>query len=85
MGTLADHLIHQRYAVDITTDGRSAQGYLDMFNYDLVVLDLNLPDGSGVDFCQSFRSAGYEQPILVLSATSTPAQKVRALDAGADD
>ncbi|MEO0395684.1 MAG: response regulator [Cyanobacteria bacterium P01_A01_bin.137] len=85
MGTLADHLIHQRYAVDITTDGRSAQGYLDMFNYDLVVLDLNLPDGSGVDFCQAFRSAGYEQPILVLSATSTPAQKVRALDAGADD
>ncbi|MEL6331623.1 MAG: response regulator [Cyanobacteria bacterium J06633_23] len=85
MGTLADHLIHQRYAVDITTDGRSAQGYLDMFSYDLVVLDLNLPDGSGVDFCQAFRSAGYEQPILVLSATSTPAQKVRALDAGADD
>ncbi|NEQ52272.1 MAG: response regulator [Leptolyngbya sp. SIO3F4] len=85
MDTLANHLIHQRYAVDITTDGQSAQGYLDMFSYDLVVLDLNLPDGSGIEFCQTFRKAGYEQPILILSATDTPAQKVKALDAGADD
>ncbi|MEM9483044.1 MAG: response regulator [Cyanobacteria bacterium P01_F01_bin.116] len=85
MDTLANHLIHQRYAVDITTDGRSAQGYLDMFNYDLVVLDLILPDGSGIEFCQAFRKEGYEQPILILSATDAPAQKVRALDAGADD
>ncbi|MBE9068691.1 response regulator, partial [Leptolyngbya cf. ectocarpi LEGE 11479] len=85
METLADHLIHQRYAVDITTDGQGALGYLDLFSYDLVVLDLNLPDGSGIGFCQAFRTAGYEQPILILSATDTPAQKVKALDAGADD
>ena len=85
MATLADHLIHQRYAVDITTDGQSAQGYLDMFNYDLVVLDLHLPDGSGIEFCKAFRKGGHEQPILMLSATKTAAQKVRALDAGADD
>ncbi|MEM7062184.1 MAG: response regulator [Cyanobacteria bacterium P01_B01_bin.77] len=85
MGTLANHLIHQRYAVDITTDGQGALGYLDLFSYDLVVLDLNLPDGSGIDFCQVFRAGGYEQPILILSATDTPAQKVKALDAGADD
>ena len=85
MDTLANHLIHQRYAVDVTTDGQSAQGYLDMFSYDLVVLDLNLPDGSGIKFCQMFRETGYEQPILMLSATNTPAEKVKALDAGADD
>ena len=85
MDTLANHLIHQRYAVDIATDGQSAQGYLDMFTYDLVVLDLNLPDGSGIEFCQIFRKTGYEQPILILSATDAPAQKVKALDAGADD
>ena len=85
METLADHLIHQRYAVDIATDGRSAQEYLDMFSYDLVVLDLNLPDGSGVEFCKVFRKIGYEQPILILSATQAPSLKVKALDAGADD
>ncbi len=85
MDTLANHLIHQRYAVDIATDGQGAQGYLDMFSYDLVVLDLDLPDGSGIKFCEAFRRGGYEQPILMLSATSIPAKKVRALDAGADD
>ncbi|ESA36493.1 multi-component transcriptional winged helix family [Leptolyngbya sp. Heron Island J] len=85
MDTLANHLIHQRYAVDIATGGESAQGYLDMFSYDLVVLDLNLPDGSGIEFCKAFRGNGYEQPILMLSATNTPAHKVKALDAGADD
>ena len=85
MDRLANHLIHQRYAVDITGDGTSAQGYLDMFSYDLVVLDLNLPDGSGIEFCQAFRSAGYEQPIWMLSATDAAQQKVQALDAGADD
>lgn len=85
METLARHLIHQRYAVDITTRGQDALEYLDLFSYDLVVLDLNLPDGSGIDFCQAFRTAKYEQPILILSATDTPAQKVKALDAGADD
>ena len=85
MDALANHLIHHRYAVDITIDGQSAREYLDMFNYDLVVLDLDLPDGSGIEFCQIFRKMGYEQPILMLSATDTPAQKVKALDAGADD
>ncbi len=85
MDTLASQLIYQRYAVDIATDGQTAQGYLDLFNYDLVVLDLNLPDGSGIEFCKAFRQGGYEQPILMLSATGTPAQKVKALDAGADD
>ncbi|MGD1950765.1 MAG: response regulator [Leptolyngbyaceae cyanobacterium] len=85
METLANHLIHQRYAVDITTSGQSAQEYLDMFSYDLVVLDLNLPDGSGIEFCKVFRKTGYEQPILMLSATKAAAQKVKALDAGADD
>ncbi|MEM1253954.1 MAG: response regulator [Cyanobacteria bacterium P01_H01_bin.21] len=85
METLANHLIHQRYAVDIATSGQSAQEYLDMFSYDLVVLDLNLPDGSGIEFCKVFRKTGYEQPILMLSATKAAAKKVKALDAGADD
>ncbi|MBX2864672.1 MAG: response regulator [Leptolyngbyaceae cyanobacterium MAG.088] len=85
MDLLANHLVRHRYAVDITTDGKSAQEYLDLFSYDLVVLDLNLPDGSGIEFCKAFRQGGYGQPILVLSATDTSAQKVKALDAGADD
>jgi two-component system KDP operon response regulator KdpE len=51
---------------------------------DLVVLDLGLPDGDGVDFIREFRSWS-TAPVLVLSARAGEAEKIRALDAGADD
>ncbi len=51
---------------------------------DLVVLDLGLPDGDGADFIREFRSWS-TAPVLVLSARAGEADKIRALDAGADD
>lgn len=51
---------------------------------DLVILDLGLPDGDGVDFIRDIRTWS-EIPIIVLSARTTEPDKVRALDAGADD
>lgn len=51
---------------------------------DLVVLDLGLPDGDGVEFIRTFRSWS-SSPVLVLSARSAEYDKVRALDSGADD
>lgn len=85
MESLTQRLIHQRYAVDIATNGASARSYLDLFNYDLVVLDLMLPDGDGIEFCREFRSAGYRNPVMILTATESTPEKVKALDAGADD
>lgn len=85
MQALADRLIQQRYAVDIASDGQSAEGYIGIFNYDLVVLDLALPDGNGIKFCQAFRQSGYHNPLLMLTAHASTEEKVRALDAGADD
>lgn len=52
---------------------------------DLLVLDLGLPDGDGVDLVRTLRAAGNLVPLLVLSARSAEAQKIEALDAGADD
>ncbi len=85
MESLTQRLIHQRYAVDIATDGASACSYLDLFNYDLVMLDLMLPDGDGIEFCRQFRSAGYRNPVMILTAKESTSEKVKALDAGADD
>lgn len=85
MESLSQRLIHQRYAVDIAIDGASARRYLDLFNYDLVVLDLMLPDGDGIEFCRQFRSAGYRNPVMILTAKESTPKKVKALDAGADD
>ena len=56
-----------------------------LFNYDLVVLDLMLPDGDGIQFCRQFRQGGYPNPLMILTAKGSTAEKVSALDAGADD
>jgi DNA-binding response OmpR family regulator len=52
---------------------------------DLIVLDLALPDGTGIGLCQELRKSGSEIPVLMLTAHSEVGQRVRALDAGADD
>ncbi len=85
MQSLAERLIQQRYAVDIAVDGKCAKTYVEMFNYDLIVLDLMLPDGDGIQFCHQFRQAGYANPLMILTAKESTPQKVKALDAGADD
>ena len=85
METLAESLIKQRYAVDIAIDGETAQEFLALFSYDLIVLDMLLPDISGISLCQQFRRQGIHSPILMLTARDTSTDKVQALDAGADD
>jgi two-component system, OmpR family, response regulator len=54
-------------------------------NPDIIVLDLGLPDGSGEDLCRTIRSTSDSPAILVLTAQSAVASRVRCLDAGADD
>ena len=51
----------------------------------IMVLDIGLPDGSGLDFCAALRAEGFLFPILVLTARSEVALRVKGLDAGADD
>ncbi|MEK7691932.1 MAG: response regulator transcription factor [Bdellovibrionota bacterium] len=53
--------------------------------YDLVILDVMLPDRTGLDLSRSLRQAGFAGPILMLTALGTTKDKVRGLDAGADD
>ncbi|NER79369.1 MAG: response regulator [Leptolyngbya sp. SIO1D8] len=85
METLAESLIRQRYAVDIAVDGETAREFLALFPYDLIVLDMSLPDAEGIALCQQFRQQGMASPILMLTAKDDSAHKVQALDAGADD
>jgi two-component system alkaline phosphatase synthesis response regulator PhoP len=53
--------------------------------YDLVILDILLPDGNGVDLCRRIREVNSQTPILMLSALADEVDKVRALELGADD
>lgn len=73
------------YSVDIAETGSSAESFMASCEYDLVVLDVMLPDQSGIDTARHLRQDGYAGPILMLTALSTTKDKVHGLDAGADD
>lgn len=53
--------------------------------FDVLILDLMLPDGDGLDLCRQLRSAGVATPILCLTARAEVTERVQGLDAGADD
>ena len=85
MDTLMESLIQQRYAVDVAIDGETAHDFLALFSYDLIVLDMVLPDVDGISLCRQFRQQGVDVPILMLTAQEANIAKVQALDSGADD
>lgn len=73
------------YVVDTAETGASAEMLAAENDYDLIVLDLMLPDHNGLDVARAVRNGGYTGPILMLTALSSTQDKVRGLDAGADD
>ncbi|MGB3615434.1 MAG: response regulator [Elainellaceae cyanobacterium] len=85
METLEEGLIQQRYAVDIALDGEAAREFVALFSYDLIILDMTLPDVEGITLCRQLRDQRVSSPILMLTASDANIDKVRALDAGADD
>ena len=83
--TLSEALSDQLYTVDIATDGSLAWDYVRQMEYDLVILDVMLPELDGITLCQKWRSQGYLMPILMMTARDTVSDKITGLDAGADD
>lgn len=73
------------YTVDWCRDGRAAQLALDAEPYALMVLDLGLPQLSGLDLLKWLRRKGGGLPVLILTARDTVADRVKGLDSGADD
>lgn len=53
--------------------------------FDVILLDLGLPDGDGIDLLRQWRSAGFNEPVLILSARDSVDDRIRGLDVGADD
>lgn len=73
------------YAVDWVTDGLQAQLALKTETYALMVLDLGLPKLSGLEVLQGLRRRNDPLPVLILTARDTVTDRIRGLDAGADD
>jgi DNA-binding response OmpR family regulator len=87
--TIADFLVRglteQGYAVDHAADGQAALDILAAGSFDAMVLDVLLPKVDGLTVCQRMRERGDRTPVLMLTARDTVDDRVRGLDAGADD
>ena len=83
-GTLADLLRRQGYAADTCHDGLTGLDNAAGGIYDLVILDAMLPGLDGFSLLQQLRAGGCAVPVLMLTARSDSADKVRGLDSGAD-
>ena len=78
-------LEEESYAVDVCGDGLGGLDWAQTVNYDLIILDLMLPGLPGVEVLKRARAAGVKTPVLILTARSEVDQRVKGLDAGADD
>lgn len=82
---LSQLLIAQRYSVNLTEEDQTALQLIETYGYDLVILDTCQLMWDAIEFCQHLRTEGHQMPILVLSATDEKADRIAALEAGADD
>lgn len=85
LSRLQEWLSLEKFIVESTGDGSDALDRLKTYQYDVIVLDWNLPGMSGVDVLDAFRKNGGKTPVLMLTGRNTVKEKTTGLDAGADD
>ena len=84
-GFIRRGLVAERYAVDVAKDGRSGLELADTYQYDLIVLDLMLPEMDGGEVLRRIRRRNSSVPVLILSARGSVEDKVSHMETGADD
>jgi DNA-binding response OmpR family regulator len=83
--SLKQDLERQGYAVDLASQGIEAEFMGDEMEYDLVVLDLGLPQRPGIEVLQNWRAKGNNTPVIILTARDAWHERVAGFKAGADD
>ena len=87
--SLADGLIYslekKEYDVQLSGNVREAKQLLGEKEYDLLLLDVALPDGTGFEVCEMLRAKGNQTPIIFLTASDDEIHVIRGLDSGGDD
>jgi two-component system OmpR family response regulator len=80
-----DHVASLGHGVDLMRRLDDAREAIATTDYDLVLLDLNLPDGRGLDFLRDLRRKGSLNPVIILTAQDQIAARIEGLNSGADD
>lgn len=82
---IAKGLREHSYAVDVAQDGEAGLYLTSINDYDVIVLDVLLPERDGFEVCRELRTRGYTTPILMLTARAAVDDRVTGFNAGADD
>lgn len=82
---VADILTYHKYIVDAVYDGNDAYDYAMSGDYDGIILDIMMPKRDGIEVLCALRKGGCKTPILLLTAKAQVDDRIRGLDAGADD
>jgi DNA-binding response OmpR family regulator len=82
---LHQRLVPEQFAVQVVSDGAEAQRLAADQQYDIALLDLNRPENGGLDLLKNIRAKKPDLPVLVVTSASLVEERVRGLDAGADD
>lgn len=82
---LRDQMVDDGHSIDWVQRLDAAQSAIVGVSYDLVLLDLMLPDGRGISFLKRMRAGGANQPVIILTALDQVSDRIEGLNAGADD
>ena len=82
---IRDQISADGHLVDWAQELATATVHLDTMGYDLVLLDMMLPDGRGINFLQNLRRRGQALPVIILTAMDRISDRIAGLNAGADD
>ncbi len=85
LNLLRETLTHNHFQVETATNGSEGSDLLRFYKYDVVILDIDLPEITGTEICLTHRRSGGTTPILMLTGKSTIDDKERGFDVGADD
>jgi DNA-binding response OmpR family regulator len=78
-------LEEEHYTIDHALDAEEGLSFISINEYDMIILDIMLPNMSGIELCREVRKKGIQSPIMMLTARDTIDDKVAGLDSGADD
>lgn len=82
---IIEYLEEEGFECDHGANKQQALHLIGQHSYDVIMLDVNLPDGSGFDVCRNYRAQGINTPTIMLTARASLADKSQGFDAGVDD
>lgn len=82
---VSEFLVREGHIAEHVDDGLEAKARLKIYEYDLIILDWQLPGATGIEICKAYRGNGGSKPVLMVTGKDTTTDKMLGLDTGADD